>query len=109
MYWSSIKCKRVTRLVLALELYVIVAGFDIGSIIQTTTSSILSTEIPLVMCTDSYSLYNYMTKLGSTAEKHLMINIMGLQQSYEQREINKVRWIDRSCNPADVITKEKPG
>ena len=90
-------------------MYAIVVGFDIGSIIQTTTSSILSTEILLVICTDSYSLYDYITKLGSTAEKYLMINIMGLQQSYEQREINEVRWIDRSCNPVDVIMKEKPG
>ena len=90
-------------------MYIIVAGFNIGSVIQTTTSSILSTKILLVMCTDSYSLYNYITKLGSTAEKRLMINIMGLQQSYEQREINEVRWIDGSCNPVDAMIKEKLG
>ena len=90
-------------------MYAIVAGFDIGSVIQTTTSSILSTKIPLVMYTDSYLLYDCITKLGSIVEKHLMINIIGLQQSYKQREINKVRWINESCNPADMITKKKPG
>ena len=86
-----------------------VVGFDIGSVIQTTSSGILSTEILLVMCTDSYSLYDCMTKLGSIAEKRLMIDIMGLRQSYERREINEVRWIDGSCNLADAMTKEKPG
>ena len=35
-----------------------------------------------------------------------MIDIMGLRQSYERREIDEVRWIDRSCNPADAMTKE---
>jgi hypothetical protein len=50
-----------------------------------------------------------MTKLGSTAEKRLMIDIMGLRQSYERREIDEVRWIDGDCNPADAMTKEKPG
>ena len=55
-----------------------VVGFDIGSVIQTTTSGILSTKILLVMCTDSYLLYDYITKLGSIAEKRLMIDIMGL-------------------------------
>jgi hypothetical protein len=86
-----------------------VAGFDMGAVIQTTISSILSTKIPLVICTDSYSLYDCMTKLGSTAEKRLMIDIMGLRQSYERREIDEVRWIDGHCNLADAMTKEKPG
>ena len=109
LHQSSTKYKRVTRSVLASELYVIVVGFDIGSVIQTTSSGILSTEIPLVICTDSYSLYDYMTKLGSIVEKRLMIDIIGLRQSYERREINKVRQINRSCNLVDVMTKEKLG
>jgi hypothetical protein len=49
-----------------------------------------------------------MTKLGTTAEKRLMINIIGLRQSYERQEINKIRWINGEDNPADVITKDKP-
>ena len=80
-----------------------------GAVIKTTINSILLIEIPLVICTDLYSLYNYITKLGSIAEKRLIIDIMGLRQSYKRREINKVRWIDRSCNPANAMTKEKPG
>ena len=86
-----------------------VAGFDIGTVIRTTTSSILSTNIPLVIYTDSYLLYDYITKLGSIVEKRLMIDIIGLQQSYERREISEVRWVDRDCNLADTMTKEKPG
>ena len=96
LHWSSTKCKRVTRSVLASELYVIVAGFDIRAIIQTTINSILSTETPLtkillVVYTDSYLLYDYIIKLGSTAEKHLIIDIIGLRQSYERKKINKVK------------------
>ena len=110
IHWSSTKCKRVTRSVLASELYAMVAGFDMGSVIKTTVNSILATtQIPLIICTDSYSLYDCMIKLGTTAEKRLMIDIMGLRQSYERREISEVRWIEGTSNPADAMTKEKPG
>ena len=36
-----------------------------------------------------------------------MIDIIGLRQSYERREISEVRWIDGTCNLADSMTKEK--
>jgi hypothetical protein len=41
IHWSSIKCKRVTRSVLALELYIIAHGFDIGATIKSTLDKIL--------------------------------------------------------------------
>jgi hypothetical protein len=34
LYWSLIKCKRVTRSVLASELYALAHGFDIGAVIK---------------------------------------------------------------------------
>ena len=100
----------MTRSVLVSELYIIVAGFDNSSAIQTTVKAILSNDkVPLVICTDLYSLYDCITKLGTTVEKRLMINIIGLRQSYKRREIHEVRWINGNCNPVDAITKEKPG
>jgi len=109
LHWSSTKCKRVTRSVLVSELYAMVTGFDNSSVIQATIKNILDDEILLIICTDLYSLYDCMTKLGTTAEKRLMIDIIGLRQSYERREISEVRWIDGTCNPADAMTKEKLG
>ena len=38
-------------------------------------------EIPMIACTDSYSLYECLVKLGTTKEKRLMIDIMALRQS----------------------------
>jgi hypothetical protein len=46
--------------------------------------------IPLVICTDSYSLYKYLVKLRIIKEKRLIINIMALRQSYERREITEI-------------------
>jgi len=57
------------------------------------------------VCTDSYSLYECLVKLGTTKEKRLMIDIIALRQSYERRELTEVRWINRQDNPADIMTK----
>jgi len=108
LHWSSIKCKRVTRSVLASELYAMVHGFDMGIALKTTVERILkSLSIPLVICTDSRSLYDCLVKLGTTNEKRLMVDIMCLRQSYEKREIAEVRWINGNTNPADAMTKSK--
>ncbi|EED14741.1 hypothetical protein TSTA_042160 [Talaromyces stipitatus ATCC 10500] len=65
-------------------------------------------EMPVVICTDSYSLYECLTKLGTTKEKRLMIDLMALRQSYERREIDEIRWIHGDDNPADAFTKSNP-
>jgi hypothetical protein len=109
IHWSSIKCKRVTRSVLASELYGMAHGFDVGATIKSTVEKILQIDVlPLVLCTDSKSLYDCLVKLGTTQEKRLMVDLMCLRQSYERREIAEVKWIDGSTNPADAMTKSKP-
>ena len=112
LYWSSTKYKRVTRAVLASELYRIVAGINIAISISTTLQ-IITTQlrlplIPLVVCTDSYSLYNCIVKLSTTKEKRLIIDIIAIRESYKRREIEEIRWIKGDSNPADTITKSKP-
>jgi hypothetical protein len=102
----------VTRAVLALELYSIVAGVDMAISLSTTFALICRqlgiNNFPVVVCTDSFSLYECLVKLGTTKEKRLMIDIIALRQSYERRELAKVRWIEGDSNPADAITKSTP-
>jgi hypothetical protein len=110
LHWSSVKCKRVTRSVLAAELFAMVHGFDIGSVLRATLIKMLGdkTPIPLILATDSKSLYDCLVRLGTTVEKRLMVNVMALRQSYERREITEVKWIHGSNNPVDSMTKNKP-
>jgi hypothetical protein len=61
--------------------------------------------VPLVICTDSYSLYECLVKLGTTKEKRLIIDIMALRQLYERREITEICWINGEDNLADAFTK----
>jgi hypothetical protein len=112
IHWSSTKSKRVTRSVLASEIYGMTAGVDIAIAISTTlaimTQRLGIPDIQLVVCTDSYSLYECLVKLGTTKEKRLMIDIMALRQSYERKEIFEIRWINGNDNPADAMTKASP-
>ena len=92
IHWLSIKYKRVTRSVLASELYGLAHGFDIGAAIKSTIQNILQLEqLPLVLCTDSKSLYDYLVKLGITQEKRLMVELIYLRQTYERREITEIK------------------
>ena len=107
IHWSSTKCKRVTRSVLASELYAIVYSFNIRIALKSTIERIMGKPILLVLCTDSKSLYDCLTKLGTTQEKRLMVDLMCLRQSYERRQITEIKWIDGNTNPADSMTKSK--
>ena len=112
IHWSSTKCKRVTRSVLASEIYGMTSGADMAIAIDSTIKQITEqlglTPIPIIVCTDSYSLYDLLVKLGNTKEKRLMIDVMALRQSYERRELQEVRWINGNDNPADALTKSSP-
>jgi len=50
-----------------------------GGLVKTTIDRILEIEVPLVVYTDSKSLYEYLVKLGTTREKRLMINVICLR------------------------------
>jgi len=47
--------------------------------------------IPIIIYTDSYSLYECLVKLGIIKEKRLIIDIMAIRESYENRELFEIR------------------
>lgn len=112
IYYSSTKSKRVTRSVLASEIYGMVAGVDMAHALALTlqliTAHLKYPHILTIVCTDSYLLYECLVKLGTTKEKRLMIDIMALRQSYERRELQEIRWINGDDNLADAFTKATP-
>jgi hypothetical protein len=94
IHYSSTKSKRVTRSVLASEIYGMVGGVNMAIAINTMIKMIMDqlgfSHPAITVCTDSYSLYKCLVKLGITKEKCLMIDIMALCQSYEQQEIAEI-------------------
>ena len=65
IYWSLIKCKRVTRSVLAVELYGMAYSFNITAVIKLTINKMLFIITPMILCTDSKTLFNCLVRLGT--------------------------------------------
>ena len=69
---------RVIRCILASELYNIIHGFNIGTLVKSIINRILEIELLLVIYINSKLLYKCLIKLGTTREKYLIINIIYL-------------------------------
>jgi hypothetical protein len=53
--------------------------FNIAFAVKSTIDLILNTDVPLVLATNSKSLYDCLVKLGTTQEKRLIIDVMCLR------------------------------
>jgi hypothetical protein len=109
LHWSSIKCKRVTRSVLTVELFAMIHDFDVESILKSIFIKLLDKKISisLILITDSKYLYDCLIRLSITIEKRLMIDVMILRQLYERREITKMIWIHDINNSIEFMIKTK--
>jgi hypothetical protein len=109
IYWFFVKCKRITRSVLASEVYAMVEGVNIAIAIGTTIDRIITKlgalSVFIVVCTNSLFFYECLVKLGTTKEKKLIINIIAIRQAYERQEMRNIRWINNRNNPADAMIK----
>ena len=83
-------------------------SFAIGSTLTMIMKQLGLPTILIIVCTDSYSLYEYLVKLGTIKEKRLIIDIMVIRKSYENRELFEIRQINDQNNPADAMTKSNP-
>ena len=72
LYWSSHKSKRVSRSDLGSETMAFADAFDMKFAIK---KDMINQPLPIVMRTESLSLFGVTTKSTITAEKRLMIDI----------------------------------
>jgi hypothetical protein len=79
----------------ALEIYDMVGGVNMSFAIGFTLTMIIKQlglfTILIIVYTDSYFFYECLVKLGITKEKRLMIDIMAIRESYENRELFEIR------------------
>jgi hypothetical protein len=82
----------VIRSVLAAELFAMIHGFDVESILKSILIKLLDkkTSISLILTIDSKFLYDCLIRLSIIVEKRLMIDVMILRQFYERREITEI-------------------
>jgi hypothetical protein len=88
----------VTKSILILEIYGMVGGVDMSFAIGFTLTMIIKQLglfiILIIVCIDFYSLYECLIKFGTIKEKRLIIDIIAIRESYENRELFEIRWIN---------------
>jgi hypothetical protein len=64
--------------------------FVISLILKLITKQLGLPKIPIIICTNSYSFYEYLVKLRTTKEKRLIIDIIAFYQSYEHKKLLEI-------------------
>lgn len=103
--YSSKKCRRVTRSVMAAELLALVSAFDDAFFLQHTLDEILGYKIPIDSYIDSRTTFNCVAKNGPTMEKRLQIDAAALREARDKHELRFLGWIPGPENASDGLTK----
>ena len=106
IHYSSKKAQRVTRSVLAAEVYAFVELFDFAYTLKHDLKNVLRKELNIVLFTDSKCLFDTITRLSSTSEKRLLIDISALREAYCAGDIHNIGHVSSEHNIANSLTKK---
>lgn len=104
--YASRKCRRVTRSVLASELLALVEGYDTAAAIAVQLREILGRAIAVQCVTDSRTLFNIVTRLGTITEQRLKIDAADLRAEHLADRL-LLLWLPSEENCADPLTKKR--
>jgi hypothetical protein len=72
-----------------------VGRVDMSHVIGSTFSIIIRqlglSVTSVIVCTDFYSFYECLVKLGIIKEKRLIVDVMAIRELYENRELFEIR------------------
>lgn len=101
----SFQSKRTTRSVLATELLAAVHAFDYTSTVRLVVNDIMGKNIPLVIYTDSKSIFEGLAGIITTTEKPLLMDLKMHGVAYEVKEVAEVVWIPSAQIRFDKMRK----
>lgn len=81
-------------------------GFDYGYSMKYDIGQMLNCNIPLLMYTDSESVFKVIIKNSMTTERRLMIDLEATRQAYGSGDFSDIGWVHSEDNPADGLTKK---
>jgi hypothetical protein len=91
--------------VLGSETMALADAFDMAYALKHNIETIIKQNVPIVILTDSLSLFDVITKATTTADKRLMIDLCVVKQAYERSEVDTIGFVRSEYNPADVLRK----
>jgi hypothetical protein len=106
--YCSYKARRVVKRSTAGETLAMADSFDAAFVILHDLETILGRKIPLLLLTDSESLFSTLTRDKYTKERRLLLDIAVVRQAYKMHELSNIGLIDSAHNLAVGLTKLKP-
>lgn len=109
--WESKKIRRVVKSTLAAETLALVEAIDMGCFVQYLLSEILNggstlkPNISIECYVDNHSLWDNIHSTKNVSEKRLRIDLAGIKQMLERKEVSAIRWVDASHQLSDCLTK----
>lgn len=104
LHWASTKSQRVTKSMLAGEVYAFSQGYDYGVSIRMMFKA-MNIDIPLYIFTDSKSIFDTITASKRLRELRLMNDIADIRRAYRVNEITNIAWVRSAQNIADNFTR----
>lgn len=103
IHWHSTKCQRVTRSMLAGELYAFSMGYDYSMSLRMVFRQI-NVELPLYIFNDAKSIFDTITASERLRELRSMADTADIRRAYKHNEITNVAWVRSQQNIADNFT-----
>lgn len=104
--FASKKGRRVTRSVLASELFALVEGYDVAQSLASQIGEVLGRQVNVHCDVDSRTLFNVLTRLGSVSEKRLMPEVADVREEHLGKRL-QLYWAPSSETCADPFAKRK--
>ncbi len=105
IYFKSYKALRVICSDMAAEFTAFCDAFDMVYSLAIEISKVLGRKVPLILLTDSKSLFDVIWKGIPTSEKRMMLDIAAAREGYRRGDISNIHFVRSSKNLADGLTK----
>lgn len=90
---------------MAAKIHGLIYGFDSSIYIQTLLQELTVFNFEIHGVVDSKTLFNVVTKDGSTLEKRLQIDVWPIKESFSRGQLKQLSRVPISMNIADALTK----
>lgn len=90
VHYSSSRCHRVSRSVMAVAVHALVQAVDMAMIVRDSLCKLLHRIVEMVAYINSSSLFNGFIKNSLTAERRFQIDVLTLKRTYEKEFLRRI-------------------
>lgn len=98
LHYRSSRCKGITGSVMAAEVHALILGFDQAYTARDLLTEITWKHLDITGHVYNKTLFDVVSKEGTTAKKRLLIDIWALKESYSRGKLKRLSWLPGKSN-----------